>query len=257
MRIGGRLNGSLDNLWFTVLFKRPAWFRRPPAFPEIVRAARLFEQAMTTGLHATATSADESLVRALGHALDEHRGEPQGVTGKTAADLLASAAAPPGPWGWKEPNTHVFLPTLNRVIPGLRYVHVVRDGLDMAFSRNIGQLRNWGCFMGFEADEDAPLPVQQLRFWIAANRVAVEYGACVMGRRFLLVSYEAFCADPERQTARLMRFLGHSAEVDPRAHVAPKSIGRAAEHDLSIFPADDLAALAALRQRLAEVETLV
>ena len=38
------------------------------------------------------------------------------------------------PWGWKEPRSVYLLPFLAAELPGLRFLHVVRDGRDMAFS---------------------------------------------------------------------------------------------------------------------------
>ncbi|MEZ5283921.1 MAG: hypothetical protein R2712_03745 [Vicinamibacterales bacterium] len=46
--------------------------------------------------------------------------------------------------GLKEPNTHVFLDRLAVVYPDMKCVHVVRNGLDMAFSASQNQLRLWG-----------------------------------------------------------------------------------------------------------------
>jgi hypothetical protein len=45
-----------------------------------------------------------------------------------------SVDAPISMWGWKEPNTHVVLDRLWAELPRLKYVHVRRHGLDMAFS---------------------------------------------------------------------------------------------------------------------------
>ena len=45
--------------------------------------------------------------------------------------LLDQAPAEPRPrWGWKEPNTHIVLPQILKLAPGLKYIHVVRHGLD-------------------------------------------------------------------------------------------------------------------------------
>jgi len=138
-------------------------------------------------------------------------------------------------WGWKEPNTHLFLGALIENIRGLKYIHILRNGLDMAFSSNQGQLRNWGAYM---LGTDAPLtvtPENSLSYWIAANERAIEIGQR-LGNRFLLMKYEDLCAYPEREIARLFAFANIAEDVAPYAAlIAPRSIGRHKQHELSHF----------------------
>src|SRR5215467_6488793 len=47
-------------------------------------------------------------------------------------------------WGWKEPRSILLLPFLDERLPGMRFIHVIRDGRDMAFSANQNQLRKHG-----------------------------------------------------------------------------------------------------------------
>jgi len=51
-------------------------------------------------------------------------------------------------WGWKEPNTHIYLEFLSKYFSDLKYIFVIRHGLDMAFSKNQAQLYNWGNLLG-------------------------------------------------------------------------------------------------------------
>lgn len=48
-----------------------------------------------------------------------------------------------GVWGWKEPNSRMFLPNLKEVFPNMKYVHVIRDGVYMSRSTNRNQLIQW------------------------------------------------------------------------------------------------------------------
>ena len=63
--------------------------------------------------------------------------------GETLADHCAAVAGTAA-WGWKEPRSIYLLPFFHRHLPGLRFLHVVRDGRDMAFSENQNQLRKHG-----------------------------------------------------------------------------------------------------------------
>ncbi|APE42090.1 hypothetical protein BOO69_00695 [Sulfitobacter alexandrii] len=249
IRIGEDLNGSLDNLWFTVLFKRRAWTRRKPTDAEVARAIRLFHQAMTIGLADAISGADIDLVRALERDLLPGGTWNSGARQRQVENLLQSAppaAEQAGRWGWKEPNTHVFLPQLDRLLPNFRYVHVIRDGLDMAFSGNTSQTQNWAHLFGLPEEEGMPTPVGQLRYWLAANRAATSYGHRHMPGRFMVIRYEQFCARPSAYWPAICALAGGDpATPIPSGLIRPSTIGRSRDHDLSVLPQpllDDLRA---------------
>ena len=245
--IGNTLNDPLDNLWFTVLFKQAAWARAQPDPADVANAVRLFRRAMTTGLSDDLSADDAALIARLRADLP-----PEGPwhCGAQAlhADALVASGPSDGPWGWKEPNTHIFLPHLNQGIAGLRYIHVVRNGLDMAFSANTWQARHWGHLYGLPNTPDVPLPAHQLRFWTVANRATLDYGARHMPGRFLVMHYEDVCARPEPNWQRLRRFLDLPDTLAlPAEMLRPTTIGRSLDHDLSVFPKDLIKASAAVQ----------
>ena len=237
--IGETLNAPLDNLWFTVLFKRAAWARTRPDPADIATSVRLFTRAMTTGLRGDLDPAERALIAALRDDLHPNGPWRCGAQPPHADALLDSGPQPGGagrPWGWKEPNTHVFLPHLDRLIPGLRYVHIVRDGYDMAFSTNTWQARHWAHLYPVPRDPDLALPLRQLQYWIAANRAALDYGRRHMPGRFLALQYEDFCARPDQHWDILRRFVGAAPDLAlPTDLVQPTTIGRSQDHDLSLF----------------------
>ena len=145
-------------------------------------------------------------------------------------------------WGWKEPNTHVFLERLLARIPAMRYSHVMRCGLDMAHSSNLNQLRRWGArYLGHPIDIS---PRSALKYWVAVHRRILRTGAS-MGSRFLLVNYDRLCTQPAEQLPALVRFAG----LDPTNDLVerllpmitpPDSIGRYREHGLNVFDPSDV-----------------
>ncbi|WP_158569390.1 sulfotransferase [Pseudotabrizicola alkalilacus] len=249
--LGARINTSLDNLWFTVLFKRAAWSCTAPDAREVTQAADLFVRAMTIGLRDTLTPDERALLQQLRAELPPLGAWQCGARVEDADSLLNSGPADfaaSSLWGWKEPNTHIFLPQLAARFPRIRYIHVVRDGLDMAFSNNTWQARHWAHLYGLSQDTDTPLPLHQLRYWTAANRAALDYGAAHMGDRFLIISYEEYCRKPERYWQRLHDFVGLRTLCAPPADLLrPTNIGRSQDHDLSLFPAEALAAARAVQ----------
>src|SRR5436309_3513058 len=47
-------------------------------------------------------------------------------------------------WGWKAPRSIYFLPFFHAQYPQMKFIHVVRDGRDMAYSKNQIQLKKHG-----------------------------------------------------------------------------------------------------------------
>lgn len=261
VHIGDCLNAALDNLWFTVLFKRAAWGRpdvaQAPDPADIARSIDLFHRAMTVGLADSLTQAEQDLLEGLRRDLIPIGDWQCGARSVHADNLVASSVPENGDtllWGWKEPNTHVFLPHLDQQIPGLRYIHIVRNGLDMAFSKNTWQVRHWAHLYQVPEDPDVPLPVRQLRYWIAANTAAISYGMSHMAGRFMVVEYEDFCARPAQHWIRIQKFLGLPADRPlPEGLVEPSTIGRSADHDLSDFTQDTLTRAHALQSEVGKL----
>lgn len=151
-------------------------------------------------------------------------------------------------WGWKEPNSHVVIERILATYPGMRYVHLLRSGLDMAFSTNQRQARLWGpIYLGREVAEP-PQPRDMLAYFCEVHRRIAALAARPENRdRVLFLHYEALCARPEAEIARLLAFLGLEP-AEPLAALAalvapPDSIGRHRAHDPAVFDPADLAYL--------------
>ena len=140
--------------------------------------------------------------------------------------------------GWKEPNTHMFLPYLYTYDSHLRYIHVIRNGLDMAYSSNQNQLVNWGHMFNIHQPPNQEIdPVRALQFWIVSNHRSIALGRQLFRDRFLLIKFEDLCEHPEREIPRMLSFLDLDADATELAKVVskPDSIDRYKEHDLSVF----------------------
>ena len=143
------------------------------------------------------------------------------------------APADGGPWGWKEPRSIYLVGFLARTMPGMRFIHVVRDGRDVAFSKNQNQPRKHGhAFLGSEAPEpDAP--PRAIELWSAANTEAADVGERELGERYRRIRYEDLCADPEPMVAELLDFLGLEGDPAELAELVelPPTLGRWREVD--------------------------
>lgn len=135
---------------------------------------------------------------------------------------------PEAPWGWKEPRSLYVLPFFHAHFPEMKFIHVIRDGRDMAFSANQNQLRKHGGAVLGPHLHDAPQPVRTAALWARINLDAAAYGEARLGARYLRVQFEALCRAPRETVETIQRFLGHAGETGCGAEVVipPPSIGR-------------------------------
>jgi hypothetical protein len=136
------------------------------------------------------------------------------------------------PWGWKEPRSVYLLPLLGEELSGLRFLHVVRDGRDMAYSDNQLQLRKHGTSV--LGDGSGDLPLRSIELWSRVNLRAADYGECELGSRYLRIRFEDLCADPAAVTAQVLGFFGLEGDAGgiAREEVSPPgSLGRWREQD--------------------------
>ncbi|MAX74273.1 MAG: hypothetical protein CMH66_11510, partial [Nioella sp.] len=169
-----------------------------------------------------------------------------GIDRPTLNAILASPRPAPNlqsQVAWKEPNTHVFLPQLARRFSNMKYIHVMRNGLDMALSGNRQQLRNWGSHFNIrQGDDESPEQVQ-LRYWLATNRRAIELGESLLPKRFFLLNYDALCLSFHAEIYRLQNFLERQLSGEEismiAGSIAPESIGRYRESAADTFTSEE------------------
>lgn len=239
LSMAGQMNEALDNLWFSALFVRRSIVMKSPR--ELDRLAWLFTNAMRHGQPIPA-----ELEPLVDDACSHDRGPAltRAVLEQACAGLrMATGAADPNqPWGWKQPNSHAMLPQLSERFTGMRYIYVVRNGLDMAFSGNQNQLKYfWGDLL-LEGDT-SPTPRNALRYWVAAHRRMLANRE-LLGDRLCILDFDALCSSPRQHLESLATFAGlepGEAVLDSLAASvrAPGSTGRYRTQDCSALdPAD-------------------
>ncbi|WP_167285243.1 sulfotransferase [Marilutibacter alkalisoli] len=245
--LGDDINESSDTLWFTLLFKREEILRVDD--DEFDQLTRILITALQRGRQLD--SDDEALVRSLAVA-----DRPQHLAdwlGKRAESLLASTLQPPvaNTLGWKEPNTHVVIERLWQRLPQLRYVHVVRNGVDMAYSQNQNQLRLWGPHV---LGEDGPVtPARSLAYWCKLHQRMQRLLADNPQRMYWL-DYDALCRDPLGEARKLCEFMRCDlAQMRPQlTSVLPPGPARHAGRDLSDLHPANLAYVRSLGYAIAQ-----
>ena len=129
-------------------------------------------------------------------------------------------------WGWKEPRSIYLLPFLHRNLPALRFLHVVRDGRDMALSANQNQLRKHGAAAPIPSD--FPEPARSMSLWSWVNLAAARYGEERLGERYLRIRFEDLCTRTAEVAGSLFEFFELAGDPTAATHAAapPVSLGR-------------------------------
>lgn len=204
----GPLNPSNDNILFAKVFGRPEWFKKNNQTnkQEIYRQLNRFQEKMM-----------KSLV--------DYQSEYIG-------------------WGWKNPVTHLYIEYLAKHFQNLKYILVIRNGLEMVYSHNQNQLQKWGSLFGMEEKRNAG-PRASLHYWYSANKRAIRLGTDLFGHNFFVLNFNQLCLNPKTEIDGLINFL----ELDPKKMnldlltkivTPPASLKRYKKHDLSIFKEEDL-----------------
>jgi len=201
--MGSDLNPANDNLAFTLLFKQTNLWPLNEHAEQIRHSLRIFLNTM----YLRQPLSEQDIRDIQGIAANARFDTPKEWLHDRANKLINSATAEgrPSRWGWKEPNTHIFLPTLIENIPNLKYIHVMRHGLDMAHSVNQAQLHYWGGALTGAPTVNGS-PEESFRYWCAAHHRVVNIGK-QMGTNFLLLNFDDFCREPETGIKMLLEFL--------------------------------------------------
>ncbi len=146
------------------------------------------------------------------------------------AEHLEGNSGSDAPWGWKNPRSIFGLAYIAALFPEFRYIHVIRDGRDMAFSGNQNQVVQF--FRFFFEDHDSPQvrvsPIASMRQWAKVNLEAAAW----LGRRppdlQLRVRFEDLCREPLSEVGRICAFVGRAEYTETAARMveAPASLGR-------------------------------
>lgn len=132
-------------------------------------------------------------------------------------------------WGWKGPRSMFLVELFYKHYPGLKFIHVVRDGRDMAYSENQNQLHAHGQVLLGMQFGNLRKPYCSILLWNVINRSVAKFGESVMGDRYLRIRFEDICTKPVLTGRLLIDFLGcHDADVRALTHSVrvPVSIGR-------------------------------
>ena len=154
--------------------------------------------------------------------------DPHNPTDQKLVDLVRAVftshtegMAPKARWGWKLCETAYILPVLNFLFPEARYIHLIRDGRDVAFTDhrapnrpfwkkiyfNTDGMLAWRGLKFHRRDYEDRSHIYNALHWANSVTVGRAYGA-MLRERYLEVRYEDLCESFESTAASVLRFVG-------------------------------------------------
>jgi hypothetical protein len=116
-------------------------------------------------------------------------------------------------WGWKDPRTTLTLPVWLRVFPGLRVVHVQRDGIDVTASL-VARERQRRLHLDSAPRSSRCLdPERAFALWTEYLELGLRATRELPGGRLHTLRFEQLLERPDEALAGLLRFAG--LEPDP------------------------------------------
>jgi hypothetical protein len=228
--MGSDLNESLDDLSFTALFKRPSLWPINQHLSQLKEALDVY--LASRGHKSTSWTSQAHQTARVVELLKSTRQKDEWIETGNLSDreqFLATASQPKPLWGWKEPNAHLPLPFLLAALPNMKYIHVTRHGLDMAYSSNQTQLKIWGSQLLGRA-MDTRSADDSFAYWCAVHERVLTLQE-LANQQILILPFEGLFTDADSTLNNLCRFLGlantlATARENLSALDAPKTIGR-------------------------------
>ena len=144
-------------------------------------------------------------------------------------DLVeASFAAHLGPdhdskvrWGWKLCETGYILPVIDALFPDARYIHLLRDGRDVAFCNHVSPelpfwrkiyfntdlIEDWDGRSMLNWSYEQASHLYNARHWVNSVEIGRSYGM-MLRDRYREVRYERLCGAFEDTMVELLNFTG-------------------------------------------------
>lgn len=151
------------------------------------------------------------LLKQLGKLIEGHlNGRPEGAR-----------------WGWKHPRSYFLLPLLKDIMPEMKFVHIVRDGRDMATSSNQNQPKHHYEAIFNQKYESSP--VEHIRMWSKCNLNVADWAKRELNENYLRIRLEDICENPTKYIKQLLDFVEvKDADITALTKLvkAPDSLGR-------------------------------
>lgn len=133
------------------------------------------------------------------------------------------------PWGWKNPRSIYLLKYFHELYPAMKFIHIIRDGRDMAFSQNQNQVQKYAPYVLEKSELNQEPCILSMKFWGKMNLSVSDYCNKTLKENYLRVRFEDLCFDPKRTIGEITAFCNVvSDDIESMSGLVriPDSIGR-------------------------------
>jgi hypothetical protein len=120
-------------------------------------------------------------------------------------------------WGWKDPRTTLVFPIWLKVFPQARWLHVLRNGIDVAISTHRRSVKQKGKLRNriFPIDyESITLDFNYcFHLWETYINFVVAHKNLIPPDRYLEIRYEDLLASPQHNLELISEFIGQQIET--------------------------------------------
>ena len=239
--LGGCFNRALDNLWFNYLMTGVAPFS---GSLEASRRLSLFIKRMYAPAAWSAKDIQE--VNSVRNALIEEGIDVDGMNNYKLPYITLTRIPNepelrrPGRIGWKLPWSYLFADEIFKLLPEAKMLFVMRNPLDLVYSRNQNQLMRFGKYFGFDSNQVSP--GSRLSFYLAV----FDYVLSISRKyRISIVKFEDIIQYTEQTISEIGDFFKLNFDSNRvRALVTdPGTIGRYKKFPIHNFDNTDLSRL--------------
>lgn len=225
--LGSDLNDALDNLTFSLIFKRHSalvWNRKT-----LERRLDGFLYHLQTGRLPVGMAAELDDIPAAGRA--GHSSD--WLSARLVRAQQGGVSPEAGFVAWKEPNTHILIERILEIEESIKYIHVIRDYNYMVGSKNVNQLKNWAhLFLDEECSDD---PHCALSYWFSVQERMLGIRARFPDR-VLFLSYDRMKQETGQQIAAMLAFCGSPAPKDPEMLMKELDFAESRASSVKIVP---------------------
>jgi hypothetical protein len=230
VNIGRDINKSNDNLMFTVLFLRPDWYNKARKRDVRTGVEIIRKKILSKSMSCLTINEIMFMLKAIKDTSIRRKRPLFALKRMKEWHMYNQGQDKNKIWGWKEPNSMMYAKVILECYDNAKYIHVVRNGLDMAYSSNKRQLKNWGKYFDINEPDDTS-PNNNLKYWVRSNSQVISQLEQIAPQRFRVVQFDSLCKDPYSVINNFLNFLGveyceRDIEKLCKIPKVPKSLGR-------------------------------
>ncbi|QGY46567.1 hypothetical protein GM418_23775 [Maribellus comscasis] len=204
---GYDVNISKDDLSFTLLFKLPKhYFKYFEQQSDYVKKIMSIHNKLLLNKRLNLSDLYQILKLSLLHIIQFRRYKPTWIFSRVK-NIFFNRISPIDPiWGWKEPHSVPFLPDIKLFYPNSKFILIIRNGLDMVYSKNDQQFYNYAHYFGLDSRDESPR--NRFELWYRFNKYAIEKGKELFKENFLIIYYENIANLNYKTLKKTIEFIG-------------------------------------------------